>query len=256
MSAPIRVTVWNEFRHEKHESEKGDLVRKAYPDGIHEAIAGFLGKESDLTVRTATLDEPEHGLTEEVLDATDVLIWWAHIAHAEVEDEIVERVRQRVLAGMGILILHSGHNSKIFKRLLGTNCSLKWREYGPGEKERLWLIEPAHPIGAGVPECLELPHVEMYGERFDIPTPDKLVFIGWFEGGEVFRSGCCWERGHGRLFYFQPGHETFPIFHDPSIQRILKNAVRWAAPRMVARTDNGPNISDPPETIHSVSLDG
>ena len=114
---------------------------------------------------------------------------------------------------------------------MGTNCSLKWREVA--EKERLWNIEPGHPITEGIGEHFELPHVEMYGERFDIPTPDKLIFVSWFEGGEVFRSGCCWERGHGRVFYFQPGHETFPIFYEENILKIITNSVRWAAPRVI-----------------------
>jgi len=224
MSAKIRVTVWNEFRHEKKDAE----VRAVYPDGIHVAIAKGLSAAPDLAVRTATLDEPEHGLSEKVLGETDVLTWWGHMAHGEVKDEIVARVQKRVLEGMGLIVLHSGHFSKIFRALMGTNCSLKWRE--AGEKERLWNIEPGHPITEGLGDYFELPHVEMYGERFDIPTPDKIVFISWFEGGEVFRSGCCWERGHGRIFYFRPGHETFPIFYDKNVIRVLTNACRWPGP--------------------------
>jgi len=227
MSAKIRVTVWNEFRHEKKDAE----VRAVYPDGIHVAIAKGLSAAPDLAVRTATLDEPEHGLSEKVLGETDVLTWWGHMAHGEVKDEIVARVQKRVLEGMGLIVLHSGHFSKIFRALMGTNCSLKWRE--AGEKERLWNIEPGHPITEGLGDYFELPHVEMYGERFDIPTPDKIVFISWFEGGEVFRSGCCWERGHGRIFYFRPGHETFPIFYDKNVIRVLTNACRWARPRVI-----------------------
>jgi trehalose utilization protein len=222
----IRVTVWNEFRHEKvHET-----VRKVYPKGIHVAIAQGLSKAKDLSVKTATLDQPQHGLTEAALKATDVLIWWGHMAHDAVNDEVVKRVQKHVLEGMGLIVLHSGHFSKIFRTMLGTNCSLKWRE--AGEKERLWNIEPGHPITEGIGEYFELPHTEMYGERFDIPTPDKLIFISWFEGGEVFRSGCCWERGHGRIFYFRPGHETFPIYRDKNVIKVLTNACRWAAPRV------------------------
>ncbi|KYH25463.1 trehalose utilization [Halalkalicoccus paucihalophilus] len=219
----VRVTVWNEFRHERED----EAAREQYPDGIHEAIAGFL-EERGFDTRTATLDEPEHGLTEEVLDETDVLTWWGHIAHDEVEDEIVDRVQERVLEGMGLLVLHSGHYSKIFKRLMGTSCSLKWRE--DEERERLWVVEPSHPIAAGIDEYIELPDSEMYGERFDIPAPDTLVFTSWFEGGEVFRSGCCFHRGAGKVFYFRPGHETYPIYRQPVIQQVLANAVEWAAP--------------------------
>ncbi len=233
-SSRIRVTVWNEFVHEK----ESEAIRKVYPDGIHGAIAAGLSKNADMSVSTATLDQPEHGLTEDVLNNTDVLSWWGHAAHHKVEDKIVQRVQKRVLEGMGLIVLHSGHYSKIFKALMGTNCSLKWRE--AGEKERLWNIEPGHPITKGLGEYFEIPHTEMYGERFDIPTPDKVVFISWFEGGEVFRSGCCWERGHGRVFYFRPGHETFPIYHQPEVQTVLTNAVRWAH-QAVRIADKCPN---------------
>ena len=235
MGSKIAVTVWNEFRHEKTD----EAVKKVYPDGIQVAIADYLKTQEGIEAGTATLDEPEHGLTEEVLKATDVLIWWGHMAHHEVADEVVERVRRRVLEGMGLIVLHSAHFSKIFKSMMGTNCSLKWRE--AGEKERLWNIEPGHPITQGIGEYFEIPHTEMYGERFDIPTPDKLIFISWFQGGEVFRSGCCWERGHGRIFYFRPGHETFPIFYDENVRKVLTNAVRWAAPR-VQIEDICPNV--------------
>lgn len=224
MGRTIRVTVWNENRHEKMDKK----VAEVYPKGIHGAIADFLSQESDFEVRTATLDEPEHGLTKEVLDSTDVLIWWGHIAHHEVKDEVVNRIYDRVLNGMGLIVLHSGHFSKIFKKLMGTSCDLKWRE--AGEKERIWVVEPGHPIAEGLGEYFEVPQTEMYGERFDIPAPDTLVFISWFAGGEVFRSGCCYYRGRGKVFYFRPGHETFPIYYQPEVQRVIKNAVRWAAP--------------------------
>jgi trehalose utilization protein len=220
----IRVTVWNEFRHEKIHEE----VAKVYPDGIHNVIADFLKRYPEIQVRTATLDEPEHGLTQEVLDSTDVLIWWGHMAHNEVKDEVVERVYGKILNGMGLIVLHSGHLSKIFRKLMGTSCMLKWRE--AGEKERIWVVEPGHPIAEGLGEYFEIPHTEMYGERFDIPKPDELVFISWFKGGEVFRSGCCFYRGKGKIFYFRPGHETFPIYYQPEVQRVIYNAVRWAAP--------------------------
>jgi trehalose utilization protein len=224
MTKTIRVTVWNEFRHEKVH----DAVKALYPDGIHMHIAGFLNEATGIEARTATLDEPEHGLTQEVLDQTDVLIWWGHMAHRDVQDEIVDRVQQRVLNGMGLIVLHSGHLSKIFRRLMGTNCSLRWREIG--ERERLWVVDPAHPIAEGLGEYFEIPHVEMYGEYFDIPQPDQLVFISWFQGGEVFRSGCTWHRGKGKVFYFRPGHETLPIFYQDEVRQVIVNGVRWAAP--------------------------
>ena len=218
----IRVTVWNEFRHEKAD----DAVRDVYPDGIHQALARALSRNEDFEVRTATLDEPEHGLTRDCLAATDVLTWWGHQAHEEVADEVVDRVKHRVLEGMGLVVLHSGHFSKVFKALMGTTCALRWRE--SGERERLWCVEPGHPITQGVGEFFDLPHTEMYGERFDIPTPEQVVFISWFEGGEVFRSGCTFQRGRGRIFYFAPGHETYPIYYDEQVLRVIDNAVRWA----------------------------
>jgi len=247
MNTKINVTVWNEFRHEK----SNESVKKLYPNGMHNVIASALEKSGNMCLRTATLEEPEHGLTDELLNSTDVLIWWGHIAHGEVKDEIVEKVRKRILEGMGLIVLHSGHFSKIFRSMLGTNCSLKWREVA--EKERLWNIEPGHPITHGIGEYIELPNAEMYGERFDIPTPDKLIFVSWFEGGEVFRSGCCWERGHGRIFYFRPGHETYPIFYNETIMKVITNAVRWAKPRVMIK-DDCPNV-DPLEQLSEKDVD-
>ncbi|MEM2790853.1 MAG: ThuA domain-containing protein [Thermofilaceae archaeon] len=224
MERRIRVTVWGEFIQERTE----EAVTRVYPRGIHEAIAEHLRQMPGLIVRTATLEQPEHGLSDEVLRETDVLVWWGHVAHDKVRDEVVERVYRRVLEGMGLVILHSAHYSKIFRRLMGTSCSLKWRE--AGEKERIWVVAPWHPIAEGLPEYFELEHEEMYGEYFDIPPPDELVFISWFEGGEVFRSGCCFYRGRGRIFYFRPGHETYPTFYNHHVRRVIYNAVRWAAP--------------------------
>ena len=220
----IRVTIWNEYRHEREE----ERFAKVYPEGIHGAIAAGLREHDGLEVRTATLDEPEHGLSDSVLDATDVLFWWGHTAHGDVADETVARVHARVLDGMGLVVLHSGHFSKIFKRLMGTSCDLKWR--AAGERERLWVVDPGHPIAAGVGEYIDLDHEEMYGEHFDVPPPDALVFVSWFAGGEVFRSGCCYNRGAGKIFYFRPGHESHPTYFNADIRRVLANAARWAAP--------------------------
>jgi len=243
MTDAIRVTVWNEARHEKtHEA-----TRAVYPDGMHTVIAGFLNAEPDIQAGTATLDEPEHGLTDEVLAGTDVLTWWGHAAHGEVSDQVVERVQRRVLDGMGLLCLHSAHFSKIFIRLMGTTCSLKWRE--AAENERLWVVQPSHPIARGLGQCIELPHTEMYGELFDVPPPDDLVLISWFAGGEVFRSCCCWHRGAGKVVYFRPGHETFPIFKDAAIQRVIINAVRWLAPSESGVTPQVVNVREPLEPL-------
>ncbi|EFV78726.1 ThuA domain-containing protein [Cytobacillus oceanisediminis] len=219
----INVLVWNENRHE----QKDEKVRSVYPDGIHGAIADFLNEE-DYKVKTATLDEPQHGLSDAVLQETDVLVWWGHLAHGEVEDAIAEKVKQRVLDGMGLIVLHSGHFSKIFKALMGTSCDLKWRE--ADEKERIWIVDPSHPIAEGLGEYIELEKEEMYGEHFDIPAPDELVMVSWFEGGEVFRSGCTYRRGKGKIFYFRPGHETYPTYYHKDVQQVIKNAVKWAKP--------------------------
>ncbi|HTP60307.1 MAG TPA: ThuA domain-containing protein [Spirochaetia bacterium] len=224
MAGKTRVTVWNENRHEKTDQR----VSQIYPKGIHGAIAGFLSESSELDVRTATLDEPENGLSHSVLSSTDVLIWWGHMAHGDVLDEVAARVQDRVLQGMGLIVLHSAHLSKPFVRLMGTSCLLRWRE--AGEKERLWVVEPGSPIVDGLGPYFEIPHEEMYGERFDIPVPDATVLISWFAGGNVFRSGCCFLRGNGRIFYFRPGHETFPTYHQKEVQQIIRNAVRWAGP--------------------------
>lgn len=223
MSGQPRITVWNEYRHEP----ANPVVAGIYPRGIHEALAAPL-RAVGLDVATATLDEPEHGLDVGRLAKTDVLVWWGHKAHGEVADAVVERVHARVLEGMGLVALHSAHFSKIFKALMGTGCDLKWRE--AGERERLWVVDPSHPIVEGLPEVITLDQEEMYCEHFDIPPPDELFLVSWFQGGEVFRSGCTWRRGQGRIAYLRPGHETYPTYHNALIQMLILNAVRWAAP--------------------------
>lgn len=219
----IRVTVWNENQHEK----TNETVQKIYPNGIHNAIADFLRSE-EIVVRTATLDDEECGMTAEVLAETDVLIWWGHTKHWMVPDEIAFRVAEEVRRGMGFIALHSSHDSKPFRYLMGTSGTLNWRE--DGDRERLWVVKPAHPIAQGLGRYFELPEVETYGEPFGIPEPDEVVFIGWYDGGEVFRSGCTFHRDNGKIFYFQPGHETYPIFYDVNVQKVIRNAVYWAKP--------------------------
>lgn len=234
----IRVTVWGENVHER----KSAVVRGVYPQGMHQCIADALNAAGGIEAGTATLDQPDHGLPPGRLEETDVLIWWGHAAHGEVRDEIVERVTQAVWSGMGAIFLHSAHFSKLFKRLMGTPCNLTWRE--AGERERLWLTSRNHPIAAGLPDHFELEHEEMYGEPFGIPDPMETVFVSWFQGGEVFRSGVTYKRGAGKVFYFRPGHETYPTYHDANIQRVIANAVRWAhnpAPRL-ADPSAAPNI--------------
>jgi trehalose utilization protein len=239
----IKVTVWNEYRHEREDK----AIASIYPEGIHMALAEMLAAVPEIVVRTATLDEPEHGLTDDVINNTDVLIWWGHIAHNEVGDEVVEKIHKRILCGMGFIALHSAHESKIFKKLMGTSCTLRWRDIG--EKERLWVIEPTHPIMEGIGEYIELEQEEMYGERFDIPAPDALVMAGWFKGGELLRSGCCFNRGYGKIFYFQPGHEAFPTYYNKEIQKIIRNAVMWARPSAVKSNLSGLHFPEPLEKI-------
>lgn len=226
MSQPIRVTIFNEFLHEL----ESETVAGIYPDGIHMTIKGALEERLDAQVTTATLRQDEHGLSPEVVDNTDVMLWWGHKAHGEVADDVAERVKLAVLDGMGLIVLHSGHLSRPFLKLMGTHGSLKWRE--ADEKERLWNLQPSHPIMAGVPDSFELQQEEMYGERFDVPDPDELLMISWFQGGEVFRSLMTWRRGLGRVVYFRPGHETYPTYHDENVQRIIANAVSYARPRL------------------------
>lgn len=236
MSQKIHVTVWGENVHEKKHLE----VAKIYPSGMHETIAEALREVPGLEVHTATLDQPEHGLTEALLDQTDVLFWWGHCAHGEVEDKIVDRVQARVLQGMGLVVLHSGHYSKIFKRLMGTTCSLTWRE--AGERERIWVCNPGHPLAQGLDRSFEIPNEEMYGEPFAIPAPEEIIFLSWFEGGEAFRSGCTWKRGNGKIFYFRPGHETYPTYHQKEVRQVLQNAATWARPEGTRWVDGCPNV--------------
>lgn len=235
----IKVTVFNEYRHEKTDEE----VRSVHPNGIHMTLKEELECE-DITVRTVTLDDPECGLTDEVLADTDVLLWWGHMAHGDVPDEVAQRVQRAVLGGMGFVPLHSAHHSKPFKLLMGTTCNLTWRE--DGDRELVWVCKPSHPIAQGIGRFIKLDHEESYGEPFDIPEPDELVFIGSHESGEVFRAGCCFKRGNGNIFYFQPGHETFPTFKNPDVVRVIKNAIRWARPIYRAEIEC-PNVKKPLE---------
>ncbi|MBE7066534.1 MAG: trehalose utilization protein ThuA [Ruminococcaceae bacterium] len=227
----IKVTVWNEFIHEKTHAD----VQAMYPKAIHGTIRDFLKTNEDMEVRVSTMDDPEQGLSEELLNDTDVLIWWGHVAHHMITDETCQRVQDHVLRGMGLIVLHSAHMSKPFMRLLGTSGTLKW---GEPDRERIWCCNPGHPIAQGIPEQFVLEPEEMYCEFFDIPQPDELVFISWFKGGEVFRSGCTFRRGNGKIFYFRPGHETNPSYHNENVQKVITNAVRWAyTPQRAKRLD-------------------
>jgi trehalose utilization protein len=240
MGNPMRVVVWNENIHERSDEQ----VRRLYPQGIHGAITEGLHRElrASVQVRTATLEQPDHGLPQQLLEETDVLLWWGHAGHQLVDDTVVERIHARVLEGMGLLVLHSAHLSKIFRRLMGTSCNLRWRHR---DREVVWCVNPGHPIAEGVPPVFLIPEQEMYGEYFDIPAPDELIFISSFGGGEVFRSGCCFRRGRGRIFYFSPGHEENPVYHQAEIRRVLANGVRWAYQPLPSEVEVGRSLESP-----------
>jgi len=238
----IRVTIWNEFM----PHQRIGVIHDVYPNGIHECLRQELAAD-DLEIRTGTLEEPEQGLPDDVLNTTDVLVWWGHSGHAMVNDALVDKIQRRIINGMGLIVLHSGHASKIFKRMMGTRCSLRWREVG--EKERVWVVAPEHPIAQGIPETFVIPHTEMYGERFDIPDDGKIVFMSWYEGGNVFRSGVAFQRDSGKIFYFSPGHESFPIYYDPIVVKVIGNAIRWAAPLEIFPD----RISHQPEPVEKIT---
>ena len=224
MLKQINVVIWNEFRHEKKEP----AVAQIYPEGIHACIRDFLKEDDNLNITLAALDDPYQGLPDDLLNNTDVLFWWGHMSHGEVDDRLVEKIRNRVYEGkMGLIVLHSGHHSKVFKSIIGATGNLSW---GRDQKEIIWNIMPQHPIAAGIPDHFILQSEELYAEPFYIPQPDQLVFGGWYEDGHIFRSGCCFFRGVGKIFYFQPGHEYCRSFYNPYVQRIIKNAVQWVKP--------------------------
>ena len=218
----INVTIWHEYRHEKVNSD----VRAVYPDGIHGKIKSFL-ESDEIRVTLASLDDPDQGLPDSVLNSTDVLMWWGHIAHKEVSDELVEKIKSRVYAGMGFVAMHSAHHSKPFKEIVGTTGDLTWSRRN--QTAIVWNVAPTHPIAEGIPAHFEL-FEEMYGEPFYIPKPDDLIFATWYEDGNIFRGGVTFTRGLGKIFYFHPGHETCKSFDNEYVQRILKNGVKWCAP--------------------------
>jgi len=244
----IRVTIWNENIHETQEGPVSDLIRQHYPKGIHNALKDELAAD-DLEIRAVALNDPDQGLPDELLANTDVLVWWGHCGHHMVEDALVDKIQKRIQEGMGLVVLHSGHYSKIFRRMLGTSCSLRWREVG--EKERVWVVDRFHPIAQGVPDSFEIPHTEMYGEPFMVPDEAHVVFMSWYEGGNVLRSGFTFRRGGGNIFYFSPGHETFPIYHQPEVVKVIANAVRWAAQKLPNAQTKCWDQDPAPEKVYS-----
>lgn len=241
MENKIRVTVWNEFRHEKNKEN----VKALYPNGLHAVVGDFLAETGDMEITLAALDDEDQGLPDEVLDNTDVLIWWGHTAHKEVSDGLVAKIQKRVYLGkMGFVGLHSAHHSKPFRAIVGTNGNLQW---GRNQREVVWNLMPSHPIAAGIPDHFLIEEEEMYSEPFYIPQPDALVFGSWFEDGNILRSGCCFIRGAGKVFWFQPGHETCKSFFNPYVRRIITNAVYWAVPSVDGQIieNKCPHITEP-----------
>lgn len=261
----IRVTLWYEYAQELGEvrrefvpgmddetyagfaefmKSRAEKIRQVYPKGLMGTLAEALSKDPELEITMTNIFEPEYGLPDELLERTDVLVWWSHVLQETIPDSLAMKIVQRVQKGMGFVPLHSAHKSKPFMYLLGTSGCLKWRE---GDFCRVWTAMPSHPIAQGIPEYIELKEEEMYGEPFDIPRPDDNIFISWYRGGELFRSGCTWTRGYGRIFYFQPGHETSPNYHNEYIQKIIDQGIHWTAPRVWRKDFDCPNIVDAPE---------
>ena len=236
----INVTIFNEFIHERED----ETTKSVYPDGMHVTIKNAI-ESDEIKVTTITLDDIKDGIDAELLKNTDVMLWWGHVGHDFVPDEVAKAVATEVLKGMGMVFLHSAHHSKPFKLLMGTPCNLTWRE--DGDRELVWVCNPAHPIAQGIGRFIKLEHEETYGEPFSIPEPEELVFIGSFEGGEVFRAGCCYKRGNGNIFYFQPGHETFPTYKNEDVIKVIKNAINWAKPVFRVAELDCPHVKKPLE---------
>lgn len=220
--AHTNVLVWSE------ETVSDDV----YPNDINSAVAEHLNEHDDLVARAVSIGEPEQGVGEDRLDWADTLVWWGHARHDDVTDETVDRVEAAVTDdGLGFVSLHSAHYSRPFTRLCGTSGDLgevRYEDIPPGETETVTVEASDHPLARGVSD-FALPDVEMFGEPFDIPEPDEVVFRSEFEEGGWFRSGVTFTFGEARGVYFRPGHEEFRIYHDPNVRRVIANAVRWTA---------------------------
>jgi len=241
LAAPpkIRVLLWSE------QTEPKDV----YPKGINGALADYLRQFSDIEVKTASLSDPDAGLSEAVLAKTDVLIWFGHRRHAEVPDEAVDRILRHVRErGMGFFGLHSTHYSKVIKRLL--NATGSWSSYvNHGKPEQMWVVLPGHPIAKGVSD-FTIPQTEIYTEPFDVPLPEAVIVEGTWESGHRSRDVMTWTIGKGRVVYIRAGHETYPIFFMPQMQRLVSNAVRYAAHRTNAPKNLKRREAGPPATAH------
>ncbi len=219
-----RVVVWSE----------GTAPKRVYPNDIRGAVAEGLKPLQGWEIVTATITDPEQGVSAESLKKTDVLIWWGHARHNEVTDENVARIVSRVKDnGMGFIALHSSHFAKALKKLLGTRCA--WKDYvEDGSSVRMIVKDKQHPIVQGISD-FTLPQTERYTKPFEVPPPESLVLDGIYTlpngATEQSRQALVWTIGKGKVLYFQPGHETYPTFFDETVRKILRNAVEWMAPK-------------------------
>lgn len=218
--APLRVHVWCE----------GTAPRAVYPNDVDGAVADHLGKLPTLQVRRGRLADPSAGLAEDVLDATDVLLWWGHLRHDDVPNDRAEAVVRRVREGkLGLIALHSSCTSKPFKGLMGMACEPGgWRE--DGRPEHVKIVAPDHPIARGVTP-FTIPRSDMFAEPFEVPAPESVVLVSNWDNGETVRSGLTWTVGKGRVAFLRTGHDAFPVLFHPSVRQIIANATLWAGRR-------------------------
>ena len=218
---PIRVRIWCE----------GTAPKSVYPRDIDGALGDFLGKRKDLVVSRARLDDADVGLSDGALDATDALIWWGRLRHADLPDSRARAIAARVRAGkLGFIALHASCLSKPFVELMGGPCELGgFRE--DGRPERVEIKDRDHPIARGVAP-FTIPRTSMFAEPFKVPKPDSIVMMSTFDRGETFRSGMTWTVQKGRVAYFRPGHDGFPVFFHPSVRQVIANSVAWSSGRV------------------------
>lgn len=276
--SPVRVVVWDEQQPKQ---------RGAYPNFLGNQIASYLKKQPGLSVKSVRMNDPEQGLSSEVLDNCDVLIWWGHRRQQEITPETGQALVERIRAGqLSLIALHSAHWSTPFMEAMNArsrdDALAKLPEadrgratfelihpfkdkYKPPKRDdsptpraeystaadgapriKLYLpnscfpavradgmpshvtaVLPNHPIARGIPAKFTILHTEMYDEPFHVPAPDQVVFEEHWDAGEHFRTGMVWKLGRGKVFYFRPGHETYPVYFEPYPLKILDNAVRW-----------------------------
>jgi trehalose utilization protein len=288
---PIRVVIWD---------ERQPAQKSVYPNFLGNHLAEYLrnserGRGARLQVRSVGIDDPEQGLSSDVLDNCDVLVWWGHQRHGEISADTAKGIVRRITSGqLSLIALHSAHWSRPFIEAMNERStrdalkSLTRRErknvqisYIPpdmrlmrkDEKLTPWWTKTAgangttqlqiklpscvfpavradakpshvrilaknHPIARGVPETFDISQTEMYDEPFHVPTPDAVIFEERWDAGERFRGGCLWNLGAGKVFYFRPGHETYPVFKEAAPLRLVENAVRWMGKQSSSNNDD------------------